>query len=163
VNAVRQQVLAIDKDQPVTNVGTMEEIIDASVAERRFQTFLLLVFAAVAVALALIGIYGVLAYSVAQRTQELGIRIALGGNPRSVVALVLRQAGVLIAAGIALGILGSLALTRHVQSLLFQVHSTDWRTYAAAIALLAAAGALASLVPAIRGASVDPMIALREE
>jgi len=163
VNAVRQQVLAIDKDQPVTNVRTMEEIIDASVAERRFQTFLLLVFAAVAVALALIGIYGVLAYSVAQRTQELGIRIALGANPRSVIALVLRQAGVLIAAGIALGVLGSLALTRYVQSLLFHVHTTDWRTYAAAIALLAAAGGLASLVPAIRGASVDPMIALREE
>jgi len=163
VNAVRQQVLAIDKDQPVTNVRTMEEIIDASVAQRRFQTFLLLVFAAVAVALALIGIYGVLAYSVAQRTQELGIRIALGANPRSVIALVLRQAGVLIAAGIALGILGSLALTRYVQSLLFQVQTTDWRTYAAAIALLAVAGAMASLVPAVRGASVDPMVALREE
>jgi len=155
--------LAIDKDQPVTNVRTMEEIIDASVAQRRFQTFLLLVFAAVAVALALIGIYGVLAYSVAQRTQELGIRIALGANPRSVIALVLRQAGVLIAAGIALGILGSLALTRYVQSLLFQVQTTDWRTYAAAIALLAVAGAMASLVPAVRGASVDPMVALREE
>jgi len=163
VNAVRQQVLAIDKDQPVTNVRTMEEIIDASVAQRRFQTFLLLVFAAVAVALALIGIYGVLAYSVAQRTQELGIRIALGANPRSVIALVLRQAGVLIAAGIALGICGSLALTRYVQSLLFEVHTTDWRTYAGAIALLALAGAMASLVPAVRGARVDPMVALREE
>jgi putative ABC transport system permease protein len=163
VNAVRQQVLAIDKDQPVTNVRTMEEIIDASVAQRRFQTFLLLVFAAVAVALALIGIYGVLAYSVAQRTQELGIRIALGANPRSVIALVLRQAGVLIAAGIALGALGSLALTRYVQSLLFQVQTTDWRTYAGAIALLALAGAMASLVPALRGARVDPMVALREE
>ena len=163
VNAVRQQVLAIDKDQPVTNVRTMEEIIDASVAQRRFQTFLLLVFAAVAVALALIGIYGVLAYSVAQRTQELGIRIALGANPRSVIALVLRQAGVLIAAGIALGALGSLALTRYVQSLLFQVRTTDWRTYAGAIALLALAGATASLVPALRGARVDPMVALREE
>jgi putative ABC transport system permease protein len=163
VNAVRQQVLAIDKDQPVTNVRTMEEIIDASVAQRRFQTFLLLVFAAVAVALALIGIYGVLAYSVAQRTQELGIRIALGANPRSVIALVLRQAGVLIAAGIALGVLGSLALTRYLQSLLFEVGITDWRTYAAAIALLALAGAMASLVPAVRGARVDPMVALREE
>jgi putative ABC transport system permease protein len=163
VNAVRQQVLAIDKDQPVTNVRTMEEIIDASVAQRRFQTFLLLVFAAVAVALALIGIYGVLAYSVAQRTQELGIRIALGANPRSVIALVLRQAGVLIAAGIAMGVLGSLALTRYVQSLLFQVQTTDWHTYAAAIGLLALAGAMASLVPAVRGARVDPMVALREE
>jgi putative ABC transport system permease protein len=163
VNAVRQQVLAIDKDQPVTNVRTMEEIIDASVAQRRFQTFLLLAFAAVAVALALIGIYGVLAYAVAQRTQELGIRIALGANPRSVIALVLRQAGVLIAAGIVLGVLGSLALTRYVQSLLFQVQTTDWRTYAGAIALLALAGAMASLVPAVRGARVDPMAALREE
>jgi putative ABC transport system permease protein len=163
VNAIRQQVLAIDKDQPVTNVRTMEEIIDASVAQRRFQTFLLLVFAAVAVALALIGIYGVLAYSVAQRTQELGIRIALGANPRSVIALVLRQAGVLIAAGIVLGIGGSLALTRYVQSLLFQMQTTDWRTYAGAIALLALAGAMASLVPAVRGARVDPMVALREE
>jgi putative ABC transport system permease protein len=163
VNALRQQVLAIDKDQPVTNVRTMDEIISASVAQRRFQTFLLLVFAAVAVALALIGIYGVLAYAVAQRKQELGIRVALGANPRSVIGLVLKQAGVLIAAGIALGIGGSLALTRYVQSMLFQVQTTDWRTYVGAIALLALAGGMASLVPAIRGARVDPMAALREE
>jgi len=115
------------------------------------------------VVLALIGIYGVLAYAVAQRTPELGIRVALGAKPRSIIALVLRQAALLIALGIGLGIGGSLALTRFIQSLLFEVQSTDWRTYAGAILLLAMAAAIASLIPALRGARVDPMVALREE
>jgi putative ABC transport system permease protein len=163
VNAIRQQVLAIDEDQPVTNVRTMEEVADASVAQRRFQTLLLLVFAAVAVVLALVGIYGVLAFSVAQRTSELGIRIALGANPLSVVALVLKQAGGLIAAGIFAGLGAAFALTRYLQSLLFGVQSTDWQTYAAAVLLLTAAAVAASMVPAVRGARVDPIVALRDE
>jgi predicted permease len=163
VHAILREVWAIDKDQPVTNVRTMNEIIDEAVARRRFQTLLLLIFAGVAVALAIVGIYGVLAYSVSQRISELGIRVALGAPPRAIVALVLRQAGMLIAAGIAIGIVGAYGLTRFLEDLLFQVKTTDWRAYTGAIALLAAVALIAALVPARRGARVDPVVALRQE
>ncbi|HUA60003.1 MAG TPA: ABC transporter permease [Verrucomicrobiae bacterium] len=163
VNAVRQEVLALDKDQPITNVRTMREVIDLSVAERRFEVLLLAVFAAVAVALAVIGIYGVLSYSVAQRTGELGIRIALGAHPGGIVAMVMRQAGGLIAAGLAIGLGGALLLTRYLASLLFQMRSTDPLTYAICVGLLGAAAVAASMAPAVRSARVDPMVALRNE
>jgi putative ABC transport system permease protein len=163
INAIRQQVWALDKDQPVTSVRTMDEIISLSVAERRFQTLLLLLFAAVAVGLAMIGIFGVLSYSVSQRTPELGIRIALGARPAGILALVMKQAGGLIAAGVVVGVAGAYALTRYLESLLFNVKPSDWRTYAAAVALLAAVSVAASLIPARRGARVDPIVALRYE
>jgi putative ABC transport system permease protein len=163
INAIQQQVWAIDKDQPVTAVRTMDEIIALSVAERRFQTLLLLLFAAVAVSLAMIGIFGVLSYSVSQRTSELGIRIALGAKPGSILALVMKQAGGLIAAGVVVGLAGAYALTRYLQSLLFNVKPSDWQTYAAAVLLLAAVSAAASLIPARRGSRVDPIVALRYE
>jgi putative ABC transport system permease protein len=163
VNAVQSQVWALDKDQPITNVRTMEEIIDASVAQRRFQTLLLVVFAAVAVGLAMIGIFGVLSYSVSQRTPELGLRMALGAEPRNILALVLKQAGRLICAGVAIGLAGAFALTRYVESLLFGIHRTDWTAYAAAVALLAVVAVAASLIPARRGSRVDPIVALRYE
>jgi len=163
VNSISREVWAIDKDQPLTNVRTMDEIIDEAVARRRFQTLLLLIFAAVAVALAIVGIYGVLAYSVSQRIAELGIRVALGAPPRAILALVLRQAGMLIAAGIAIGVAGAYGLTRFLQDLLFQVKTTDWRAYTGAVALLAAVAVIAALVPARRGARVDPVVALRQE
>ncbi len=130
-NAIQAEVWTIDKDQPVTNVRTLEEIITASVAQRRFQMLLLIVFASVAVALAVIGIYGVLAYSVSQRTPELGIRIALGARPSAIQGLVLRQAGAVIGLGIVGGVAGARALTIYLESLLFQVKAHDWRTYAA--------------------------------
>jgi ABC-type antimicrobial peptide transport system permease subunit len=163
VNAILREVWAIDKDQPVTNVRTMDEIVDEAVAKRRFQTLLLLIFAAVAVTLAIVGIYGVLTYSVGQRLAELGIRVALGAPPSAILALVLRQAGALIAAGIALGAIGAYGLTRFLQNLLFQVKTTDWHAYAGAIALLAVVAMVAALVPARRGALVDPVVALRQE
>jgi putative ABC transport system permease protein len=163
VNVISRQIWQIDKDQPVTNVRTMDEIIDVSVAQRRFQTLLLAIFALVAVGLSLIGIYSVLAYSVSQRTSELGIRIALGAAPRSIFALVLRQAGTLIGAGMAIGLLGALALTRVLQNLLFQVKTTDWQAYAGAIALLSAVALAAAFIPARRGARVNPIVALRDE
>jgi predicted permease len=163
VNAISREVWAIDKDQPVTNVQTMDEIIDEAAAERRFQTLLLMIFAAVAVALAIVGIYGVLTYSVSQRLSELGIRVALGAPPRAIVGLVLRQAGMLIAAGIALGIAGAYGLTRFLQDLLFEVKATDWHAYACAVALLAMVAVIAALIPARRGARVDPAVALRQE
>jgi ABC-type antimicrobial peptide transport system permease subunit len=162
-NAIRQEVLGIDKDQPITNVHSMGEIVDTSVAQRRFQMLLLALFAAVAAALAVIGIYGVLSYSVAQRTGELGIRIALGANPRGIAGMVMRQAGKLILAGLAVGLVGALVLTRFLESLLFQLQSTDWPTYVCAASALALAAGAAALVPAIRSARVDPIVALRDE
>jgi putative ABC transport system permease protein len=163
VNAISSEVWAIDKDQPVTNVRTLDEVIDLAVSERRFQTLLLAIFAAVAVALAIVGIYSVLAFSVSQRIAELGIRVALGARPAAIFRLVLRQAGTLIATGIVLGIAGAYGLTRFLQDLLFQVKATDWRAYAGAAALLAAVGVIAALIPARRGARVDPMVVLRQE
>jgi putative ABC transport system permease protein len=161
--SVQAEVWAIDKDQPVTNVRTLEEIVSASVAQRRFQMLLLVVFASVAVALAVIGIYGVLSYSVTQRTPELGIRIALGAKPARILAMVLRQAGTVIAIGIFGGLAGAWALTVYLESLLFEVNAHDWHTYAAAAVMLAAVGVCASLLPARRGSRVDPIRALRYE
>jgi putative ABC transport system permease protein len=163
LNAIQSQVWALDKDQPITNVRTMEEIIDASVSQRRFQTLLLVVFAGVAVGLAMIGIFGVLSYSVSQRTPELGLRMALGAEPRNILALVLKQAGTLIGAGVVIGLAGAYGLTRYLESLLFGIHRTDWTAYAAAVALLAVVAVAASLIPARRGSRVDPIVALRYE
>jgi putative ABC transport system permease protein len=163
VKAIQQQVWALDKDQPVTGVRTMEELISLSVAEQRFQMLLLILFAAVAVALAVTGIFGVLSYGVNQRMNELGIRVALGAPPRRIMGLVLRQAGMLVAGGVVLGLAGALALTRLVANLLFHVQANDWATYAAAVAMLAAAGLGAAMIPARRGSRVDPIVALRYE
>lgn len=160
---IQRQVWAIDKDLPVTNVRTMDEIISASVAERRFQTLLLSVFAFVAVSLAVIGIFGVLSYAVSQRTAELGIRMAIGAQPEQIVALVLRQAGYLVIAGILLGLVGAFGVTRYIKSLLFGVQVYDPITYVLAGVLLAAAGLIAAFIPARRGARIDPMRALRYE
>ncbi|MGD0666720.1 MAG: ABC transporter permease [Bryobacteraceae bacterium] len=163
VNAVQRQVWAIDKDQPVTNVRTLEEIISQSVAERRFEMVLLIAFAAVAVLLATIGIFGVLSYIVNQRMGELGIRVALGATPERIVAMVLRQAGWWIAIGIGVGLGGAFTLARYLESLLFEVRHGDPWTYLAAVALLLAVSLAAALIPARRGAKVDPMTALRYE
>ena len=163
VNAVRQELLALDPDQPVTNVRTLEEIIDASVAEGRFETVLLLVFAGLAVGLATLGVFGVLSYAVSQRTAELGIRIALGASPGGIVVMVLRQACLLVGTGIAAGLAGSLAFSRLLAGLLFQVTPTDVWAYGAAVGALLAILLAAALVPARRGARVDPIIALRYE
>jgi len=135
----------------------------ASVAQRRFQTMLLVVFATVAVGLAMIGIFGVLSYSVNQRLSELGLRMALGAAPRSIVLLVLKQAGALIVAGVTVGLAGAYGLTRYLESMLFGVGRNDWRTYAAAVAVLALVALAAALLPARRGSRVDPIVALRYE
>jgi putative ABC transport system permease protein len=163
VNAIQEQIGALDKDQPVTNVRTLEEIVSASAAMRRFQTTLLLVFAAVAVGLALIGIFAVLSYAVGQRTSELGIRMALGADPGAILRLVLKQAGVWIGMGVVIGVSGAALLTKYVESMLFDVRITDWQSYAAAVALLAVLAVAAALIPARRGAALDPMSALRSE
>jgi putative ABC transport system permease protein len=160
---IQREVWAIDPDQPMTDVKTYDEMITASVAERRFQTLLLIVFAAVALGLALVGIYGVLSQSVSQRTAELGIRMALGAERRDIFRMILRQAASLILGGIALGVASSLALSQLVRSLLFGIAPYDWTSYAAAVLLLAVVGFLVSALPARRATSVDPMVALRYE
>jgi predicted permease len=162
-NSIQQQVWALDKDIPVTNVKTMDEIVSASVAQRRFQTLLLAVFAFVALGLAVIGIFGVLSYAVTQRTAELGTRMALGAQPRQVIALVLQQASFLIFAGVLLGLMGAFALTQYVQSLLFGVQSYDLSIYVLAAVMLVVVALSAAFIPARRGARIDPMRALHYE
>jgi putative ABC transport system permease protein len=141
----------------------MEQLLADSVALRRFSMLLLGVFAGVAVALAGVGIYGVISYTVGQRTREIGIRIALGARPRDVLRLVLGRGLGLAGAGIALGLAGGLAVTRVISSLLFGVGARDPLTFASVAALLAAVALLACLAPARRATRVDPMVALRYE
>jgi putative ABC transport system permease protein len=160
---VREQVRRIDPDQAVAAVSTFETRVTRSVAQPRLQTTLLACFAAVAVLLAAIGIYGVMAVVVAQRTKEIGIRMALGAVRRDVLALVVRQGFALAAAGLTLGVIGALALTRVMSSLLFSVSATDPTVFAGIVALLAGIALVACWLPARRAARVDPMIALRHE
>ena len=162
-SAVRAQVSALNKDQAVFNVGTMEQIVDQSVATRRFSMMLLTVFAIVALALASLGIYGLMSYAVAQRTREIGVRMALGAQVNDVVKLVIGQGMKLALAGVALGLVASVGLTRTMKNLLFGVSATDPATFAAIALLLTLVAWLACFVPARRAAKVDPMIALRYE
>jgi len=147
----------------VAAVSTFEARVARSVAQPRLQTMLLASFAAAAVLLAAIGIYGVMAVVVAQRTKEIGIRMALGAVRRDVLALVVRQGFALAAVGLALGVIGALALTRVLRSLLFSVSATDPTVFFGIVALLAGVALVACYLPARRAARVDPMIALRHE
>jgi putative ABC transport system permease protein len=160
---VREQVRRIDPDQAVAAVSTFEARVARSVAQPRLQTTLLASFAAVAVLLAAIGIYGVMAVAVVQRTKEIGIRMALGAVRGDVLTLVVRQGFALAAAGVTLGVLGGLALTRLMRSLLFSVSATDPTVFGGIVALLAGTALLACYLPARRAARVDPMTALRHE
>ncbi|HXB66692.1 MAG TPA: ABC transporter permease [Candidatus Acidoferrales bacterium] len=159
--AFRAVLKEVDRDQPVESVAAMEDVVGAAVAEPRFQGRLLAVFAALALALSVIGIYGVQSYSVAERTHEIGIRMALGAPQNAVLRMVLRRTLGLAAAGVALGTAGALAVTGVIGKFLFQVTPTDPATFAAVAAVLAASAVLAALLPARRAAKVDPMITLR--
>ncbi len=142
---------------------TLAARLDASIAPRRFEMTLLVVFASLAVLLALVGIYGVVAYMVTQRTREIGIRVALGAQRPDVIRLVLGAGLRMVCAGVLLGLAGSLALTRLMESFLYGVKPTDALTFAAVSLLLAGVAALAAWLPARRAAGVDPLIALRYE
>ena len=159
--AIQARVQAVDPDQAIANVRTMDDLVEAEVGQRRLLVILLGSFAAVALLLALIGIYGVVAYSVAQRTQEVGIRRALGAQQGDILRLVIRQGLVLALSGIALGLGGAFALMRLMKTLLFQVSTTDPATFAAVAVLFLLAALAASYIPAHRAARIDPMAALQ--
>jgi putative ABC transport system permease protein len=161
--AIRGQVKAMDPDLPIINVRTMTEVISRSVWQPRLYTILFGVFAAVALALASIGIYGVMAYSVSERTREIGIRVALGAQRRDVLKLVVAQGMKLALIGAVIGLGAALALTRLMQSLLFEVSATDPLTFAGLAAFLTVVAMLACYLPARRATKVDPTIALRCE
>ncbi|HEX2188842.1 MAG TPA: ABC transporter permease [Longimicrobiaceae bacterium] len=161
--AVRREVAALDPALPVAGVRTLDALVEESVSARRFYLLLLGVFAAAALALAAVGVFGVMSYSVARRTREIGLRMALGAHAGRMQRMVLREALVLAALGIALGLAGALAATRLLRALLFQVGATDPATFLAVAAVLAAAALLASWLPARRATRVDPMVALRAE
>ena len=161
--AVRGQIAALNKDQAVFNVRTMEQIVSQSVAPRRFSMVLLVVFAIVALALAIIGIYGMLSYTVAQRTREIGLRMTLGAQRTDVMRLVIGHGMKLAVAGVVLGLIASFALTRTMKNLLFGVSATDPITFGSITLLLAIVALLACWIPARRATKVDPMVALRYE
>ncbi|MGH7937399.1 MAG: FtsX-like permease family protein, partial [Bryobacteraceae bacterium] len=162
-SSVRNAIWAVDKDQTVANIESMENIVAGAVARQRFSMLLLAVFAGLALALAAVGIYGVMSYSVAQQTREIGIRIALGAKRSSVLRMTLAQGLKLVGAGLLLGLLGALLLTRVMASLLFGISPTDPFTFLCISVVLLAVAALASYLPALRATRVDPMIALRAQ
>jgi putative ABC transport system permease protein len=162
-HSVRATVTSVDHDLPVSNVHTMEEVLAASLTRARVNALLFGIFALVALALAVVGVYGVMAYSVAQRTHEIGIRMSLGAQSRDVLRMVIRQGMALTAAGLAVGLIASIAATRAVASLLYGVSSTDVLTFAEVLLLLAALAWLASFVPARKATRIDPMMAMRYE
>ena len=160
---VRRVLRDVDPALPVAEIHTLDDVVSASQSRPRFVTLVLTLFAGVSLALAAVGIYGVMSYSVAQRTRELGIRIALGAQSRAVLRLVLGHALSLAAGGVLLGLAGAVALTRFLAAFLFGVGSTDAATFATVALLLAAVAVVASLVPAVRATRLDPLAALRCE
>jgi putative ABC transport system permease protein len=163
VGDIRQIVHSIDPNQPLGDVRTMESLASESVAPQRLTMLVSILFAVLALVLAMVGLYGVISYSVAQRTHEFGIRMALGAERRDILKLVVGQGSKLIFIGVGLGILGALGLTRFVSSLLFGVKPTDPPTFLAVTVMLVAVALLASYIPARRATKVDPMEALRYE
>jgi putative ABC transport system permease protein len=163
VSSVREIVRKLDPDLPMTNILSMDEVVSTSLAQPRLTARLVGAFAFIALVLAAIGIYGVMAYSVTQRKHEMAIRIALGANPGSILKLIVKQALTLIIAGVALGMVATLGVTRLFAAILFQVSARDPYTLAAVAGSLIAVGMLACYLPAQRAMSVDPITALRDE
>jgi predicted permease len=161
ISAIRRQVSEIDRDQPLTNVQTMDELVGSASAQPRFTMLLLAVFSGTALILAMVGIYGVIAYSVAQRTQELGIRMALGADQEDVLKLVVGHGLRLTLTGIAIGLAGALALTRLMSSLLYQTSATDPVAFVVSALLFTSVALVASYLPARRATRIDPTEALR--
>jgi putative ABC transport system permease protein len=163
LGAVRREILAIDKDQAVYNVVTLAELHSDSISLRRFLMLLLVVFAGLTLILAAVGIYGVMSYAVTQRTQEIGIRIALGARPTDVLKLVVKGGIVLAVSGVGIGVVIALGLTRLMEAVLFGVKPTDALTFALGSLALVAVAALACYFPARRATKVNPITAMRDE
>ena len=161
--SVRNAIWAVDKDQPVADIDTMDHIVSQAIAKQRFSMLLLGSFAALALVLAAVGIYGVMSYSVAQRTHEIGIRIALGARRADVLTMTVKQGLKLVALGLLIGLASAFLLTRVMASLLFGISATDPATFASICVGLLLVATLASYIPALRAAKVDPMIALRTQ
>jgi putative ABC transport system permease protein len=160
---VRREVASIDKDQPVANIKPMDQIMSESLARPRFSFLLLTIFAGVALVLAAVGVYGVMSYSVVQRTHEYGIRMALGAQARDIFTLVLKEGFRLAIIGIAVGIAGALALTHYLRSLLFGISATDPIIFLSISLMLITIALLACYIPARNAMRVAPMIALRHD
>jgi putative ABC transport system permease protein len=163
IPALRAQVAAIDPDLPIAKIQTAQQILSTATQSRRFTMSLMTLFAGLALTLAAGGLYGVISYSVAQRTQEIGVRMALGARISDVLAMVLREGLAVTATGVAVGIVAALVLVQLLQKLLFGVAAHDAITFTVVAAILLAVGVLASLVPARRASKIDPMVALRYE
>ena len=161
--AARRAVHDVDPNLPVSQVRTLEQIVSRSISQPRFYMTLLAAFAALALVLAAIGIFGVLSYAVAQRTREIGIRMALGAQERTVVRLVVREAMLLAASGVALGVIAALWVSRSLDAFLFHVKPTDPLTFAGVATLLSVVALTASYIPARRATRVDPLVALKAE
>jgi putative ABC transport system permease protein len=162
-DAVRKEVLSVDPEQPVHSIKPLDRVKAESIAAPRFRTLLLGLFAGVAMLLAAVGIYSVMSYSVAQRSHEFGIRMALGAQRSDLLKMVLRDGLALTIAGMAVGLAASFALTRWISSLLFKVDATDPVTFVAVSLLLVGVALTACFVPARRATRVDPIVALRYE
>jgi putative ABC transport system permease protein len=163
VNAARQAIWSVDRDQAVADVRTMAQVRSESISRQRFNMLLLALFAAVALTLAPVGLYGVISYAVEQSTREIGVRVALGAQTKDVMRLVIGQGLALTLAGVALGVAAAFGVTRLMTNLLFGVTATDPAVFLAAPVILALVAVIACYIPARRAANVDPMIALRQE
>jgi len=161
--SVRSAISEIDANQPLVNLRTMERAMSNTVAQPRLQMVLLTLFAAIAAALAVVGVYGVMAYTVSQRTQEIGVRVAMGASPGAVVRLVVGQGMRLVAVGLGLGLVGAWLLSRALASQLYGITPQDPVTYGSVALLLAAVALTASWLPARRATRVDPMLSLRSD
>jgi putative ABC transport system permease protein len=161
ISAVRAQIAAVDPEQPVTGIQTVDELLDTSRAQPRFTMLLLGAFSATALVLAVVGIYGVLAYSVTQRQQEMGVRLALGATRGNILRLIVGHGLLLALVGIAAGLIASLAVTRVMTSMLYAVSARDFTTFALAALVFVAIALLASYLPARRAMQADPTEALR--
>jgi ABC-type antimicrobial peptide transport system permease subunit len=162
-DAAKSQVAAVDPNLPVSNVTTLDAVVAKSISQQRFYMMLLTVFAGVALVLAAIGIFGVLSYAVSQRTREIGIRMALGAQERTVIGLIVRQAMLLVASGIAAGTVFALFVSQTMTRMLFSITPTDPATFASVAGVLVAVALFASYLPARRATKVDPIVALRAE
>jgi ABC-type lipoprotein release transport system permease subunit len=161
--AVRAQIAAIDKNVAVYQAATMDQLLDTSVAPQRLNLYLLALFGALALVLAAVGIYGVLAFTITRREHEIGVHLALGAHPRQILRLVVWQGMRPVLFGIAIGVGAAVALTRLLSSLLFQISATDPVTFAAMAVLLVLIALGACYIPARRAMRVDPLVALRHE